>query len=241
MKGLACFVALLTLLFSQAVPASMPVITLNTTGQPPLNTADGKGFMDEVAIEAFRRIGYALQTVSLPAERGLKSANSGIVDGEMSRIAGLNKYYPHLLRVPEKIMDWEFVAFSYYMAPSSQGWTDLANKSIAHINGWKILEKSIPPSAEVTKTANASQLFNLLQRKRADCILYERWGGQYLLREMAMQDVKMKTPALTVKEMFIYLHNKHVDLVPKLAIALRSMKQDGSYQKLVDKHLVPMN
>ena len=129
---------------------------------------------------AFKRIGYELQTVRLPAERGLKNANSGIVDGEMSRVAGLDKLYPGLMPVPEKIMDWQFVAFSYHVVPASQGWADLASKSVAHINGWKILEKKIPASAEITKTANATQLFNLLKRQRADCILYERWGGQYL-------------------------------------------------------------
>ena len=216
------------------------VIQLNTTGQKPLNTSNQEGFMDEVAGEAFRRMGYTLRTVQLPAERGLKNANRGIVDGEMSRIKGLDKKYPNLIRVPEKIMDWEFVAFSYEPISLDGGWNDLSGKSVSHINGWKILETNIPKTAEITKTSNAVSLFNLLRKRRTDFSIYERWGGRYLLNKMEMSEVKSCKQPLAVREMFIYLHKKNKHLVPKLAETLLAMKQDGSYKKLRDKHLMPL-
>jgi len=227
------------ILFSVATTAlaDLPVLQLNVTGKAPLNTISKKGFMDEVATEAFRRIGYGLATLSLPAERGLRNADRGLVDGEMSRVKGLDKIYMNLVRVPEKIMDWEFVAFSNNPISMENGWAALSGKTVAHINGWKILEKNIPEQAEVTKTSSADNLFKLIQRNRADYVLYERWGGRYLLKKMKMSNVKMCNPPLAVKEMFIYLHKKHQALVPKLASALANMKKDGSYQKLVDKHL----
>jgi len=215
-----------------------PVIQLNVTGQNPLNTSGQMGFMDEVAGEALKRIGYQLKTLQLPAERGLKNANKGIiVDGEMSRVAGLNKKYANLVRVPEKIMDWEFVAFSYKPVSLAGGWSDLSKKSIAHINGWKILEKNIPNTAEITRTSSAENLFNLLRKKRTDYVIYERWGGRYILEKMTMNGVQLCKNPLAVKEMFIYLHKKHENLVPKLSASLLAMKQDGSYQKLFNKHL----
>lgn len=217
-----------------------PVILLNVTIKAPLSTDSQSGFIDEIASEALRRIGYQLRTVRLPAERALKSSNRGIIDGELVRVEGIDKLYPNLIRVPEKIMDWEFVVFSYKPISLAKGWDALAGKSIAHINGWKILEKNIPTNAEVTKTSNALSLFKLLKRNRTDYVLYERWGGQYLLIEQAMDGVMLRHPPLAVKEMFIYLNNKHRLLVPKLAAALLAMKQDGSYQKLVNKHLRPL-
>ena len=225
--------------FVQTVTAE-PIIKLNTTGQKPLNTGNQMGFMDEVAGEAFRRMGYTLQTVQLPAERGLKNANRGIVDGEMSRIKGIDKKYPNLIRVPEKIMDWEFVAFSYNPITLAGGWNDLSGKSVSHINGWKLLETNIPTTAEITKTSNADNLFNLLRKRRTDFSIYERWGGRYLLNKMEMGEVRTCQSPLAVREMFIYLHKKNKQLVPKLAETLLAMKQDGSYQKLRDKHLMPL-
>lgn len=217
-----------------------PILLLNTTGHPPLNTNTQNGFMDDVATEAFRRIGIELRTTKLPAERGLKNANYGLVDGEMSRIKGLDKIYTNLIRVPEKIMDWEFMVFSSKKISLNDGWNDLSGKLVAHINGWKILEKNIPSSAEITVTANSEELFTLLRKKRTDYIVYERWAGYLSLGHFNMSEVQGQFPPLAVREMFIYLHKKHKALIPKLTSALKAMKKDGSYQKMVNKHLAPL-
>jgi len=230
---------LIVLITPFSIAANERVIELNVTGQPPLNTSQQTGFMDEVAKEAFRRIGYQLKTIRLPAERGLVNANQGIVDGEMSRVKGIDKLYKNLLRVPEKIMDWEFVGFSNSSIQLPNGWSDLSSRAVSHINGWKIFEKNVPDTAEITKTSNAEGLFNLLRRNRAEVVLYERWGGSQLLNEMNMGNVERCKQTLAVKEMFIYLHKKHKSLVPKLAKAMSAMKQDGSYQKIFNKYLAP--
>ncbi len=98
----------LTGLFLAALPgaffaAERPVLVLNNTDGPPYSTPEGDGFIDLVGGEVFRRAGLALKTVKLPAERGLINANAGIEDGDLSRIAGLERDYPNLVRVPEKI------------------------------------------------------------------------------------------------------------------------------------------
>lgn len=228
----------LSIVIKTAIAA--PDIILNITALPPLNTSTQDGFADEVATEAFKRIGYELHTERLPAERGLKSANKGLIDGEMTRVKGLNKTYKNLVRVPEKIMDWEFVAFSYKPISMAQGWSSLSGKLVGHINGWKILEKNIPGDAEVTKVENADELFRLLEKKRTDFVIYEQWGGYYKVNSMSMNQVEKCEPAFAVKEMFIYLHEKHKALVPMLSASLKEMKKDGSYQKLYNKHLTPL-
>lgn len=238
--GKITFLVLIICIGAAKPVLASPTILLNVTGQPPLNTDARNGFMDEVAIEAFTRIGYSLKTTRLPAERGLKSANTGLVDGEMSRIKGLDKKYNNLVRVPEKIMDWEFVAFSHIPLKMTQGWESLSGKSVAYINGWKILENNIPRTAEVRKTKNAEKLFSLLAKKRTDYAIYELWGGRYLLNKLSLSQINVSQPAFAVKEMFIYLHKKHKSLVPALSAALEDMKKDGSYTKLVNKHLLPL-
>lgn len=136
----------------------------------------------------------------LPAERGLKNSNNGSIDGEMSHVKGFNKVYTNLVRVPEKIMDWEFVVFSSKAIDLSPGWSAFSGKLVSHINGWKILEKNIPDDAEITKTANAGELFTLLEKKRTDFIIYEKWAGHYMLHKMsgtALQDNLLIKPYAT--------------------------------------------
>jgi len=237
MRNLIISTALILFFFSFQSIAATSILRLNTTGQPPLNTDTQKGFMDVVATEAFRRIGITLQTSLLPAERGLKNSNNGSIDGEMSRVKGLDKVYTNLVRVPEKIMDWEFVVFSPKAIDLEVGWSALSGKLVSHINGWKILEKNIPNDAEITRTSNIDELFLLLDKQRTDYVIYEKWAGHYMLQKMLMRDTHQLKPALAVKEMFIYLHKKHKSIVPKLSKALESMKKDGSYQSMVNKHL----
>ncbi len=212
-------------------------LVFNITGQPPLNTPAQDGFMDEVSREALKRIGYRLVIIRLPAERALRSSNAGFIDGEMSRIQGLDKIYSNLIRVPEKIMDWDFFVFSKKQINLKNGWQSLEDKNIAIITGWKILEKNVPKTAGITKTKNAQQLFTLLQLDRADFIIYEHWGGEYIINDLQLDDIVRQAPALAKKEMFMYLHKKHAALVPQLTQALSEMKKDGSYQELVNKHL----
>lgn len=213
------------------------ILVFNVTGQPPLNTSDHNGFLDEVTREALRRVGYKLEISRLPAERGLRFINKGIIDGEMSRVKGISKIYLNLIRVEEKIMNWDFVVFSKKDIDLNDGWSALSGKYVSYMNGWKILEKNVPKSARVTKTNNSSQLFNLLKKERTDFIIYEYWGGHEVMIEMGLKNIKNIKPALASKEMFIYLHKKHADLAPKISAALHEMKKDGSYRKIEKKYL----
>jgi len=234
LNQIALFVLVCTL---QSVIYAQQTLVLSAVGQPPLNTESHDGFMDEVTREAINRIGYQLEITMLPAERSLRSSNEGLIDGEMSRVEGMEKLYPNLVRVPEKIMDWEFCVFSKKPITIKDGWSSLSDKNVAFITGWKILEKNVPRAAVITKTRNAVQLFTLLKVNRADYVIYERWGGHRILKTLQINDVKSRRPFLASKEMYIYLHKKNQALVPRLSQAIASMKKDGSYERLVKKHL----
>lgn len=239
MKKQAYSILFLWILVSQLVHANQTLV-INTTGESPLNTPEQTGFLDLVAAEAFRRSGLKLETVMLPAERGLINVNLGIEDGEMSRIAGLEKIYPNLIRVPETIMDWEFYAFSELKIDLNGGWSDLANYSVAFINGWKILERNVPVETEITKVKNPEQLFYLLARKRTQVVIYERWAGLRQIQQTQLKTVRLIQPALSKRKMYMYLHKKHRVLAIKIAEALESMKRDGTYDKLVEQILKPL-
>jgi len=214
-------------------------ITLNTVGNPPLNTPQKTGFLDLVVESALTKIGIKLSTVHLPAERGLKNANLGLEDGEMSRIAGLDVLYPNLIRVPEKLMDWEFVGFSTKSIKMNDGWQSLTGYTVAYINGWKILEEHTR-NLFVTKVKNVDLLFKLLQKNRADIILYEKWGGLLMRNNLRASTIMLDQPPIAKKPVYIYLHKKHKALVAPLAKALREMKQDGSYKNIESKLLTPL-
>lgn len=212
--------------------AEMPVLTLNDTNEPPFTTPDSRGFLDAVAGEAFRRAGVQLRLVKLPAERGLINANAGTEDGDLTRIAGLDAQYSNLVRVPEKLIEWEFMAFSKNAALPAT-WEVLRTHPIGHIRGWKIYENQLKGApAAVVSSDDATQMFRQLQLDRIDVALYERWLGLSLLKNQDIKGIVPLSPPLAKREMFIYLHKRHAALAPKLAEALRAIKAEGLYDKL---------
>lgn len=221
----------LLLIAGMARAAGVPVLVLNDANASPFTTLDSKGFLDAVAGEAFRRAGVRLQLVRLPVERGLINANAGIEDGDLNRIAGLEAQYPNLVRVPEKLVDWEFTAFSKnaVLQASLEG---LRTRRVGHIKGWKIFEKQFAGAPNVVSAGDPEQMFRQLQLDRIEVALYERWQGLSLIQSQGLKGVVALDPPLAKREMFIYLHKRHAALVPRLAEALRAIKADGLYDRL---------
>jgi polar amino acid transport system substrate-binding protein len=208
-----------------------PTLVLNDTNDPPFTTPDQNGFLDVVASEAFRRVGLKLRLVKLPAERALLNANAGIEDGDLTRIAGLEVQYPNLIRVPEKLLDWTFTAFSKDAALPAR-WEIIRQHPVAHIKGWKIYEQHLTGASQVISVDDAAQMFRLLDLNRIEIALYSRWMGEALIRQQGIKGVYALEPPLATREMFIYLHKRHAALVPKLAEALRAIKAEGLYDRL---------
>ncbi|NOY66191.1 MAG: transporter substrate-binding domain-containing protein [Gammaproteobacteria bacterium] len=222
---------------------SQQTIVLNTAFGSPVSNESQTGFADQVVAEAFRRIGYQLETVRLPAERALINANRGIDDGDLIRVAGLQKKYPNLIQVPEAVMVIDMVLFSKNKPGFVvNGWESVASHSLAIISGWKIMEKNfsvLGDRVEIIKTDNAEQSFTLLAKDRVDFIAYSKWSGLGYLKAHNITDVTLLDPPLASPGFYVYLHKKHNKIVPQLAAAIRKMKTDGTLQAISDRLLKP--
>jgi polar amino acid transport system substrate-binding protein len=85
----------------------------------------------------------------------------------------------------------------------------------------------------VNKVDKPEQLFLMLDGGRIDLALYTRADGIALARSMGLAAVAPLAPSLKDVDMYLYLHKRHEALVPKLAQALREMKADGSYNRIL--------
>jgi polar amino acid transport system substrate-binding protein len=235
LAGLA--IALLTPAFAHAAE---PVLALATGSREPLVSTPGRpGFAEEVAREAFRRAGYGLRVVPLPHERALLNANAGIEDGDLYRATGFEKDYPNLVQVPQPLLEQDFVAFARRADVEVHGWPDLARYSVGYVTGNKILERQLQGVAQQTSVRDNAALFGLLAADRVDVVLINRWVG-YLAARQAGLVVRVQEPPLLRVPMFVYLHRKHESLAPRLAAALAEVRRDGTWQKLYDQIIKPL-
>jgi polar amino acid transport system substrate-binding protein len=207
-------------------------LIFNAATNDPLSNEFGSGFADLVLHEALKKNGYQLKRVQLPAERALRDVNSGVLDGEILRISGLQKKYPQILQVPEPIVAIDFVAFSNIELDLSKGWDSLGPYQLAFLRGWKIIESHIPKNARFTKVNYPQQMFHMLSRDRTEVIIYERLEGLNIItNDPAYGKIKVRLPPLASRKMYCYLNQKHRQLVTALANTIREMKQDGRYEQ----------
>lgn len=239
---LKLFVAFSFIVFSHSA-LSQKTIVLNTAFAPPVSNDTQTGFGDQVLSEAFKRIGYQLETVRLPAERALINANRGIDDGELARVGGLHKKYPNLIQVPEPFLTVDMVLYTKnYPNFTVTGWNSVASYSLAIISGWKIMEKNfgeLGDSVELIKTDNAEQSFALLENDRVDFIAYSNWSGLAYMKAHNITNVTLLKPPLASPKFYVYLHKEHKKIVPQLTEAIQQMKTDGTLQDMYNRLLKP--
>lgn len=239
-----CFGRTLTfailLLICQFALAKNVLVLSNGATNAPMHGKNNSGIVEAILSEALKRMGYQLDVRVFPNERSLINANRGIIDGETQRIAGLEKKYTNLIRVPEKIMDWEFVAFSKKKIDMTGGWNSLKPYETSFITGWKIFEYNVPDDVSVTLTRDPEGLFTLLNNNRSDISLFERWQGLEIIKKNNYKDIKPLSPPLATRAMFTYLHKKNAKLIPLLASKLKEMKKDGTYARIYKQILGPL-
>jgi len=219
-------------------------IVLNTAFSSPISNLQQTGYADLILTEAFKRIGYELETIHIPAERALINSNSGIDDGDLVRINGLQKKYHNLRQVTEKILNEDFVLITRkYPDFKVTDWQSLKSHSIGIITGWKILETSLSrlgSQVDVISTDNIDQLFSLLDKDRVDFIFYTRWSGLEFIKKEQLKNLHIISPALISADFYTYLNKKHQKIIQDLSSAIKNMKNDGTIQVFYDRVLKPL-
>lgn len=226
-------ITLLLGLFCSVIHAQ--TLVLNDTNGPPFTTKDGDGFLDLVVRRIFNEAGLSVRLVRLPAERALRNANAGIDDGELTRIKGIDETYTSLVMLPESIIRWDFVALTRDKTIQVRNWKDLEKYNIGYIRGWKILERNTRNCRNVSIVSSPDELFAMLDKGRIDIALYSKWMGLAIVKRKNMQGVRVLSPPLEQREMYIYLNKKHSAHVEKITAALRKLKNSGEYQRLFDQ------
>ncbi len=217
------------------IQAQDKVLVFNNPTDAPFTTSESNGYMDIICSEVLARNGYKLSLVRLPAERGLRNVNEGLEDGDISRIAGLEKLYPNLIRIPERIIEMRFVGFTKEPQAQPLTWSRLKQYEVGYINGWKIFEANVPKGTMLVSLRDHTQLFEMFTRNRLQVILYSQYMGMAYARANNIKNIYPSNPPLAKKDMFMYVHKKHASLVPRFAATLKQLKQEGFVERVYNE------
>jgi polar amino acid transport system substrate-binding protein len=108
----------------------------------------------------------------------------------------------------------------------------LKDYDVGILTGWKILERKITGTRSLVKLETAEQLFSMLDKERIDVVVVEKLMGLYFIKTMRLDGIDVLQPPFLEGEWFLYLNKKHESLIPELTAAIKSMKADGTYQRI---------
>ncbi|MFZ6778409.1 substrate-binding periplasmic protein [Undibacterium sp. Ji83W] len=212
-------------------------LVLNTPFFAPITSPGRDGVLDLFYAELFKRVGFKVDIQPMSAERSLLNVNNGIDDGDVSRVLGIDKTYPNLVRVPESVMFYQMVVFTRKPSFTVTGADSLKPFDVGILTGWKILERNIVDTRSLLKLETGTQLFSMLDKGRIDVAVIEKLEGLHFIKSLGLKDIKIMEPAFVEGDWFLYLNKKHEALVPRLAEEIRKMKQDGTHKRIFDSVL----
>jgi polar amino acid transport system substrate-binding protein len=224
------FAALLALLFCTPSLAteSLPLGPL-TLSRIQGDQTTSQAFL--VLVEAYRRLGMTLIAEELPAERALQTSAAGITGGEVARIAGLETYYPDLMRVPESVGRLEIKVFSAGISFPVTGWESLRPYNFCYMHGFKAIELA-SMGMQRTATATIEDLVRQLQGGGCEVAVLgsQAWITVDRLNAGPLRELE---PPLDVLPLYHYLHRRHENLVPLVAEELRKMRSEGAIDAIL--------
>ncbi|CAM3854365.1 hypothetical protein VA7868_00090 [Vibrio aerogenes CECT 7868] len=242
---------LILLLFSpegtahQATPEKEHKFRLSMFEAPDTRQSD---MMTRLYQDLFRRLGIAVEIESLPMKRASMQANSGKIDGEAARIASYGKIHTHMRRVDFPVAQVIFVAYARKSDQmiSEDGWDALVkgNYRIGYLRGILFSERMLHDKISPVLLSQAKSVRQGLLKVlygRTDLFIHTR--GDYLEKEK-MNDRLVEASVVQTVPLYMYVHQSHQALIPKIEQALHQMKEEGRfleichqiYQKYASKH-----
>ncbi|WP_127716987.1 ABC transporter substrate-binding protein [Halobacteriovorax sp. HLS] len=184
-----------------------------------------------VLSEAYSQIGYTLKWKPLPAERSLRTSNSGEVDGELFRIGGIQRKYTNLLIVPVVINKLQGVVYAKNKDFKVNGWSSLKGSKIGIQRGVKFSENGTKGML-VEIFNSVDELLKSLGSRRIDVAIVSRVNGLKYKDSAKESKAIALRPFIEEFELFHYIHKKNEYLVEKLVTVLLQMKSSGRIDEI---------
>lgn len=177
--------------------------------------------------KAFENLGYNLKIETLPGQRALVQANIGKTDGDIARIAGIEKSYTNLLKVPESIYTINSSMYSLKKLEISTI-DELINSDLTVLNvlGTKLIENLLKEKLgkRYSEAPNYESALKMIKAKRADVLINTDVALSPFLEKDEFKNIIKSDKVLIKMDMFIYLNKKHSNLIEALSKELKKLK-----------------
>ena len=192
--------------------------------------------VDRLVYLALRNIRHNVDFVCPTVREGYSQADEGIVDGVIAAYPNLHTVYTNLLQVPVPLENNNVLVF----APEGSSiqinsWAELDGLHVGILENRTYILERLPENVTITENeTNRSVLNGLVNGDFDVAILVER-------DHETLTDRHNVTRAGQVDKLteHLYLNKKHEALIPLLASALETMRNNGSASRILEALPLP--
>lgn len=192
---------------------------------------------NRVMTEAYKRMGRTFTITELPAKRSLVSSNSGKgLDGELFRIAGVEKNYTNLIPIKVPLSRSMWMVYTIDTKFKVNGWQSLKPYKIGVRNGVVTTDKGTAGMDTVSVNSN-QQLFELLETGRVDIVVMSHSNGEKYLNKHPDTKIHSLTEPVQIRPVYHFVHKKNAYYIPKLTAILQDMYEQGVIEKAYQEYV----
>ncbi|MDT8992223.1 transporter substrate-binding domain-containing protein [Curvibacter sp. APW13] len=203
------------------------------SAQQVLKVADPNGSTQyrNALTALYKEVGLVPEFVSLPGERALRSVENGEVDADLGRVTGATAGYQNTIELSEPIIEIGLVPVVKKDSPWGKlSLPDLKGKTVGAVRGTKMAEGAMAKLGQEPVLVNTSQqLFQMLAAGRIEVALTTSTS---MPSAEELVGAKVLPPLFTSKAVHV-LNKKWATLAPRIDVALKAMKADGRWAKLM--------
>jgi polar amino acid transport system substrate-binding protein len=235
---------MLKLIFKKVVFIILPFcISISVNAKEVLFFSTGYGtsiqqISELVLREAYNNIGLQIQVERFPISRALIMANKGDLDGEVSRVEGIDKEFENLIRIPIAINFIEGYAFMNNSDIKISDWENMHPYRLVCVEGVKFISLTIKNSKNICHSVTTySQAIKMLHLGRVDIAILPKINGMSIIKKLRITGIKLSDKPLVKLNLYHYLNKKNKGIVLAISDELMKMKVNGRIRDIRQQYI----
>jgi len=191
---------------------------------------------EEVLIIISDRMKREFKLISIPGKRASILLKNNEIHAEFTRVSEYAKKVPSAIKVAEPIIELSHYAYSIQKNFEVDGWGSLKPYRTVAMRGAWIIEIFMSEQ-NVSLMDSMDSAFKFLLSGRADIYVANSIQADMFLasENYAEQGIKRLEPAIFTSREYTFFAKGYPELAQRYELALKSMKADGSYNKILAK------
>ncbi|GEM_PF-5329151 len=224
------------------LPARSVVAGSYIVGLPCASDKDCRSIpLENLVTEMYRRVGIEVEFRYQPKMRELADADHKVIDASGARALSILSPFKNLVPVPVPIVEVRYVALTR-SGDRIRQIDDLHEFKVGIIRGDMYGSKIMAEHEKQVYYVNSFKTgLRMLNQGRIRALLTET-GTLALYKGEGLGEGVRRSGTLFSEKMYHVVNKAHVDLIPRLSEAIRSMQSDGTMERILGdlNHLQPV-